>query len=149
MLVVQEIEREGIKAVRVNFENGKNFIFVNTTPHNITFKDPETDIEFVVPKSGILINAKPIEYPVVINQPIKFVLTKFIGNDEGKENIAHINELFTDGKISKEDIIIIGLIIAAQAYPQKVVAMTPHPDYIRVAPAEKRMNPHRFTIYLK
>lgn len=44
---------------------------------------------------------------------------------------------------------IVGSIIAAQAYPGEVVAMTPAPGYERVAPAEKRMNPHKFTIFVK
>jgi len=41
----------------------------------------------------------------------------------------------------------VGSIIAAQAYPGQVVAMTPTPGYERVPPAEKRMNPDKFNIF--
>lgn len=43
--------------------------------------------------------------------------------------------------------IIIGSIIAAQAYPGKVCAMIPAPGHERVPPAEKRMRTDKFTIF--
>ena len=42
-----------------------------------------------------------------------------------------------------------GLIIAAQAYPGRVLGMCPAPGYERVAPAEKRMTAQKFTVYVK
>ena len=66
--------------------------------------------------------------------------TKFTGNDEGRAIIAAM-------KAANPDAVIVGSIIAAQAYPGEVVAMTPLPGYERVAPAEKRMNPHKFTTF--
>ena len=42
---------------------------------------------------------------------------------------------------------VVGSIIAAQAYPGLVVAMVPAPGYERRPPAEKRMRPDKFTIY--
>lgn len=43
--------------------------------------------------------------------------------------------------------LVIGSIIAAQAYPGLVVAMIPAPGYERVAPSEKRMRPDKFTVF--
>lgn len=42
---------------------------------------------------------------------------------------------------------IIGSIIAAKAFPGVVFGMTPAKGFERVAPAEKRMNPSKFTTF--
>lgn len=41
----------------------------------------------------------------------------------------------------------VGSIIAAQAYPGQVVAMTPAPGFERVPPAEKLMSCEKFTTF--
>ena len=45
------------------------------------------------------------------------------------------------------DAIIIGSIIAAQAFPGRVLAMVPAPGFERVPPAEKRMRDDKFTVF--
>jgi hypothetical protein len=42
---------------------------------------------------------------------------------------------------------IVGSIIAAQAYPGSIKAMIPCEGYERVPPTEKRMRPDKFTVY--
>ena len=42
---------------------------------------------------------------------------------------------------------IIGSIIAAQAFPGRVLAMVPAPGFERVPPAEKRMRADKFSIF--
>ena len=110
---------------------------INTTPHPISFGVGEEVVE--VPTSK-LINATPREEVVANENGVEFVRTVFVGNDEGNAVIAKIKEAFPKA-------IIVGSIIAAQAYPGDVVAMTPLPGFERVPPAEKRMNPHKFTTF--
>ncbi len=110
----------------------------NTTPHAINFGVGDEVKE--VPTSGVLINATASEEVVASEGGVDFVRTKFTGNDEGRAIIAAM-------KAANPDAVIVGSIIAAQAYPGEVVAMTPLPGYERVAPAEKRMNPHKFTTF--
>ena len=109
----------------------------NATPHSINF---DVDGEIVIieaPEKQYIISAVAEEKQVTEI----FVTTNFVGNTEGKKIIERIWEQHGD------DIIIVGSIIAAQAYPGDVVAMTPAKGYERVAPAEKRMNPDKFTIF--
>lgn len=72
-------------------------------------------------------------------EDIVLVRATFVGNYEGREIIRQAKE-YAD--------VIVGSIIAAQAYPGDVVAMCPSPGYERVPPAEKRMRPDKFTICL-
>ena len=110
----------------------------NTTPHAINFGVGDEVKE--VPTCGVLVNASSSEEVVKTEGGVEFVRTKFTGNDEGRAIIAAM-------KAANPDAVIVGSIIAAQAYPGEVVAMTPLPGYERVAPAEKRMNPHKFTTF--
>jgi hypothetical protein len=73
------------------------------------------------------------------DQDIVLVRTTFAGNDDGLDIIRRARAMGAD--------LIIGSIIAAQAYPGHVVAMCPCPGYERVPPAEKRMRPDKFTVY--
>lgn len=109
----------------------------NTTPHQITFGVGEDTVE--VPTSA-LVNATASEEVVASEGGVEFVRTKFTGNEEGHALIAAMREACPKA-------VIVGSIIAAQAYPGEVVGMTPLPGYERVAPAEKRMNPHKFTTF--
>lgn len=112
-------------------------LLVNTTPHSITFE--ENGVPVSVPCATIL-NAKAVEESAGEFGGVSLVKTAFVGTPEG-ENLIQ--------KIRKEapNAVIVGSIIAAQAYPGKVFAMTPMPGYERVAPSEKRMNPHKFTTF--
>jgi len=117
------------------FTNG--VCIVNTTPHEITFQDHDQIIS--IPNCGTIINAKVVETIVSAGIPT-FVKTDFIGDSTGEEAIISIRNQFPDA-------IIVGSIIAAQAFPGKVFAMTPISGFERVAPAEKRMNPSKFTTF--
>ena len=117
----------------------------NATPHPITF---HTHGGTFTVQPDTVINATPVEVVVSANEHrhfaadargVKFVRTEFVGTDEGRAIIAAAQEEGAD--------VIVGSIIAAQAYPGQVVAMTPAPGYERVPPAEKRMNPDKFTIF--
>lgn len=120
------------------FSNG--VAVVNTTPHPISFLDGEQVIT-VPSSSDLIINASPCEKQV----DEILVKTAFIPTSEGSDIIEKIGEApMPEGATRR---VIIGSIIAAQAYPGAVVGMTPAPGYERVAPAEKRMSIFKFTVY--
>lgn len=118
----------------------------NATPHPITFwREDWEDVAIVEPDE--IISAVPTEKAHSCIQPkgspdwenVWFVETRFVGNDEGARIITFARDTGVD--------VIVGSIIAAQAYPGLVVGMTPCAGYERVPPNEKRMNPDKFTIF--
>lgn len=114
---------------------------VNTTPHPIRLTNEELTLDITVQPSGILINAgveTTPTYSCVDNVTLQ--MTEFIADKETKETIQ-------DFLSEYPDVIIIGSLIAAQAYPGLVVAMVAHPDFMRVPPQEKRMLYNRYTVY--
>lgn len=121
------------------FENG--VCVVNSTPHPVTMQDSITEELVTVPCSGVLINGSPKNEPA--DETGLFIRTVFEGNEEGRALIDKIKALFT----GEYTLVIIGSIIAAQAYPGDVAGLVPVPGYERVAPAEKRMRSDRFTIF--
>lgn len=113
---------------------------INTTPHEITFRHDDGS-EFTIEPSEYLLNARAEERVASEQNGVQFVETVFVPTDEGWRMIADIRQRYGD------DCIIVGSIIAAQAYAPDVVAMTPAPGFERVSPEQKRMNPNKFTVY--
>ena len=122
------------------FKNG--VVVYNTTPHPVTIQDVDGTLVSVQPEK--LLNASPVEESV----SDIFVTTKFVGTEDGEQLIREIQDEFkaqyggTDARL-----VIIGSIIAAQAYRGKVAGLCPVPGYERVAPAEKRMRCDKFTLF--
>ena len=114
--------------------------YINTTPHNINLKSTLTEEEFTVPACGVLINGKPKEMVVGGNGSIKFVKTTFTSNQEDIEKLDTLNALYPG-------CIILGSIIAAQAYPGKVCGMVPYPGLERVPVDQKKMQAEKFTVF--
>ena len=133
------IELKGI-GTAVRFLNG--VCVLNTTPHPLTIQD--VNGELVTVPTSVLINAKTEEK--VLDD--LFVETVFVGTSEGKETIRDIEGTYR-GTEYNDRLVIVGSIIAAHAYPGKVVAMCPVPGYERVAPSEKRMRCDKFTVFSK
>ena len=134
---MENMKPEVVNCTRV-FSNG--VAVVNTTPHPITFQDGAGTV--TVPASQeLLLNAVPAEQAV----DDLLVKTTFSGSSEGMKIIDAIQGTpMPEGARRR---LIVGSIIAAQAYPGLVVAMTPAPGYERVAPAVKRMSVDKFTTY--
>ena len=134
---MENMKPEVVNCTRV-FSNG--VAVVNTTPHPITFQDGAGTV--TVPASQeLLLNAVPAEQAV----DDLLVRTSFSGSSEGMKIIDAIQGTpMPEGARRR---LIVGSIIAAQAYPGLVVAMTPAPGYERVAPAVKRMSVDKFTTY--
>lgn len=122
----------------VKFGNG--VCVLNTTPHPLTMQD--TNGELVTVPTSVLINAKAEEKAV----DNLFVETVFVGTPEGKETIRDIEGTYAETGCP-DRLVIIGSIIAAQAYKGKVVGLCPVPGYERVAPSEKRMRCDKFTVF--
>lgn len=119
----------------------------NVTPHAISFWTPGWSEPIEVPPSGKVVNAKPNEIQVGevcdgscgmprgkaletcgCGQPgaAALVNTEFVPQSDAEEILAHCESI---GAVP------VGSIIAAQAYPGRVVAMTPAKGYERaIAP---------------
>ena len=119
---------------------GNNVAIINTTPHSVTIQD--TDGTPITVPSSVILNAKVEEKQV----SDLFVKTVFVPTEEGKEIISEIKNAFKS-QIGTGTLVIVGSMIAAQAYPEDVVAMTPVPGYERVKPEEKRMRCDKFTTF--
>ena len=121
----------------VTFSNGLRVI--NTTPHALTFLDGDAVI--TVPVSPFIVSGSAIEADAGNFGPVSLVKTVFRATKEGYEALNEIAATYG------EDVLPIGSIIAAQAYPGEVFGMTPAPGFERVPPAEKRMSTSKFTTF--
>lgn len=115
----------------------------NATPHPIRFWAERWD-EPITVEPDEPINATLTEELVdtdvtELQHEIQFVRTRPVGNAEGR----HIAEQALRNGAD----LVVGSIIAAQAYPGLVVAMVPAPGFERVPPEEKRMRPDKFTTF--
>jgi len=121
----------------------KGIKIFNATPHPIRFWDPSMPEPVEVPPDEV-INARATEEVVgQFTTPgggvVTLVKTVFLPTPEGWKVVRQANEQGAD--------VIVGSIIAAQAYPGHVVALVPAPGYERVPPEQKRMLPDRFTVF--
>ena len=114
-------------------------VYVNTTPHSISCLDGNGEL-VILPPCGVLVNARSVQEVVGKVDGVSLVKTRFEADTKADE--------FLDGlKNVASDAIVIGSIIAAQAYPGRVYGLCPVPGYERVAPAEKRMRLDCFIVY--
>ena len=123
------------------FSNG--VVVCNTTPHPVTIQDVTGELVTVEPSEDFVINAKVKEEQM---SPL-LVKTVFEATEDGEKRLRSIercfSEFYRDGRV----LAVVGSIIAAQAYPGRVVAMTQVPGFERVSPAEKRMRCDKFTTF--
>ena len=117
---------------------------LNTTPHDITFGREDCSETIAVPPSGVLISAKVVEKqkqrPLRLEMgevDVECVSTEYLPNQKGWELLNEV----------PDRVIIIGSIIAAQAYPGLVFAMVPCAGFERVPIQEKRMRHNKFTMF--
>lgn len=114
---------------------------VNTTPHAITMTTADQSITDSVSPCGALINATAVAQPVDSGiTGVKFQKTSFIADPTTTDTLMAFHAKYPD-------VIVIGSLIAAQAYPGLVVAMVAHPDFMRVPPADKKMLIDTYTVY--
>lgn len=113
---------------------------INTTVHPIRFQNASGDV-FEVQPCGIVINARAVE-EVVGTHPSGAVLvkTRFEATAEAEEALTKLEQ-------EHPGAVMVGSIIAAQAFPGRVFAMVPVPGFERVPPAEKRMMDDKFITF--
>ena len=135
---------------------------INVTPHPVTFQSWNGRVYEVEP-CGVLINARPVETTVrylptcghgggtddcplehgqcsSCIEAAELVRTRFEADPASEEALT---------KLERENpgAVIVGSIVAAQAFPGRVLAMIPVPGFERVPPAEKRMRDDKFTTF--
>ncbi len=114
---------------------------INTTPHAVTMVTLETGEVYSVPPCGTLINAKPVEITGYGKRcGATLVSVRFVADEA---NTAMLEKLEQENP----NAIIIGSMIAAQAFPGRVLAMIAAPGFERVPPDQKRVRDDRFTIF--
>lgn len=123
------------------FSNG--VVVCNTTPHPVTIQDVTGELVTVEPSEDFVINAKVKEEQM---SPL-LVKTVFKATEDGEKRLRSIERCFSEFYRDGGVLAVVGSIIAAQAYPGRVVAMTPVPGFERVSPAEKRMRCDKFTAF--
>jgi len=115
-------------------------IILNATPHPVTMVSQEGEVYTVEP-CGTLINARAVEEPAGVHPSgAELVRTRFEADPTSEEALAQL-------EAENPGAVIIGSIIAAQAFPGRVLAMVPAPGFERVPPAEKRMRDDKFTTF--
>lgn len=130
-----------LKQLKDSVVNVGKYSVVNTTPHPVNMVNDDLSLQVTIPCSGVLINAKAVTSSVDSGiDGVKYQHTSFVAD----QNTLDALRAF---KVNNPDVVIIGSLIAAQAYPGLVVAMVAHPDYMRVAPADKKMLIDTYTVY--
>jgi hypothetical protein len=114
-------------------------VYINTTPHSVTLRDAQ-GLDHTVEPCGVLINARPVEESAGGRNGVEFVRTLFVADEQSAEYLKNMEALYPGA-------FIIGSIIAAQAFPGRVLAMVPAPGFERVPPDQKRMRADKFTIF--
>ena len=113
---------------------------INTTPHVIRFQSAAGEVYELEP-SGVLVNARPMEEAAGTHPSgAELVRTSFEADPTSEETLANLER-------ENPGAVIVGSIIAAQAFPGRVLAMVPAPGFERVPPAEKRMRDDKFTVF--
>ena len=113
---------------------------INVTPHALNFRN-EDGTEFELAPSGVVINATPTDEPAGLHASgAELVRVRFVANSDA---ITALDKL----EAENPGAVIVGSMIAAQAFPGRVVGMVAAVGYERRPPAEKRMNPNKFTTF--
>ncbi|HAY21370.1 MAG TPA: hypothetical protein DCY27_04230 [Desulfobacterales bacterium] len=113
---------------------------INTTPHTITMMAADGRV-YEVPPCGAVIGARASEEPAGTHSSgAELVRTRFVAD---QANEAALTALETENPGA----VIIGSIIAAQAFPGRILAMVPASGFERVPIAEKRMRDDKFTVF--
>jgi hypothetical protein len=112
----------------------------NVTPHDLSFWCEREEETVVAPSDGVL-NALPISEYVKKRKEYNIVRVIFTPLEAGLQMIEEI-------KRDNPRALIVGSIIAAQAYPEDVVATIPYKPS-RVYKQQRLVKSNRFTCFLK
>lgn len=114
---------------------------INCTTHEITFRNKAGE-DVVVPASKYTLKADTIEKVIdVYDNGLTFVEPTFVPSEKGTEELNELELMYPEVDI------FVGSMMSAQAYPGRVVALTPTSDTIRALPKHKRYSANKFTIF--
>jgi hypothetical protein len=122
-----------------NFVKDEGQYFVNVCAHPLTVRKTNGE-EFTIPPCGVILSATVEETVAKEKNGVTYVTPTFKPSEEGLKELKSIRDLFPDA-------IILGSVIAAQAYPGQVCAGIAVPGYERVPADQKRIRRDRFTVY--
>lgn len=114
---------------------------INTTPHSIRFQRAVDGEVFEVAPCGVIINAKATEVAAGRHGSGAELVKVVFEADEA--NTKKLDELERENPGA----VIVGSLIAAQAFPGRVMAMVAAVGFERVPPDQKRMRDDKFTIF--
>lgn len=117
---------------------------VNATPHVLVFWSPDWKEEVRV-ESDTIINARPLtrfHSRARDNENVVFSSVQYVEKEQGRE-------ILDDLRKEHPNAIIVGSILAAQAYPEEVCAPVPYVQKTRDRKGEQKLNPYLFTIFSK
>lgn len=115
-------------------------MIVNVTAHNVRFQSKDGNIYEISP-CGVVISATAVEeHAGTHSSGAELVRTKFIASQEMEDALARIEE-------RHHNAIIVGSILAAQAFPGRIFGMVPVRGFERVSYAEKRMRDDKFVTF--
>ncbi len=113
---------------------------VNVTPHPIRLQSSDGEVYQVAP-CGVIISAQATEQPAGTHPSgAELVSTRFMATPEAEAELSRLEK-------ENPGAIILGSIIAAQAFSGRILAMVPVPGFERVPPAEKRMRDDKFNVF--
>jgi hypothetical protein len=112
----------------------------NVTPHDLHFWCEEEEEIVVAPSDGVL-NALPVSEYIKRRKEYSIVRVVFTPLEAGLQMIEEI-------KRETPRALIVGSIIAAQAYPEEVVATIPYKPS-RVYKQQRLVKSNRFTSFIK
>ena len=132
--------RKRLPGIQVDQEDFMKIVIVNCTPHPLNFIG-EDGVEFVVPQSGAVINAELVEQPAGTHSAgVELVRVGFRPAPGAEETLARL-------EAEHPDALFVASMIAAQAFPGRIVNPIPAPGFERRPPAEKRMRSDKFTTF--
>ena len=95
-------------------------IYVNTTPHSINCLDGNGNL-VILPPCGTLVNARSVQEVVGSIDEISLVKTRFEADTKADEFLSALKSVSSKA-------VVIGSIIAAQAYPGRVLDFVQYLD---------------------
>lgn len=115
-------------------------MIINVTAHNVRFQNRD-GVVYEIPPCGVVISATPVEeYAGTHPSGAELVRTKFTASQDMVDALTRLEERHPEA-------IIVGSIIAAQAFPGRIFGMVPVQGFERVPHAEKRMRDDKFVIF--
>lgn len=120
----------------------KGLSVLNATPHELSFYFPGNDMCYTVPKSRLIVDPSGKTRTSRCINGAAIVRTEFLADAMIRDALQRWLEL-----PENDGVLIVGSLIAAQAYPGLVHTMVALPGYERRPPAEKRMDARTFLTF--